>query len=56
MGFPPRLVGEFLALLGDTRGNVPGVSGVGPVTAAKLLAQYGSIDGIFAHTRELKGR
>ena len=55
-GVPPRLVGEFLALVGDTSDNVPGVSGVGPVTAAKLLAQYGSIDGILAHTGELKGK
>jgi DNA polymerase I len=55
-GVPPRLVGEFLSLVGDTSDNVPGVSGVGPVTAAKLLAQYGSIDGVLAHTGELKGK
>jgi len=55
-GVPPRLVGDFLALVGDTSDNIPGVSGVGPVTAAKLLTQYGSVDGILAHVSELKGK
>jgi DNA polymerase I len=55
-GVPPRLVGDFLALVGDSSDNVPGVSGVGPVTAAKLLAQYGSVDGVLAHVGELKGK
>jgi DNA polymerase-1 len=55
-GVPPALVGQFLAMVGDTSDNIPGVSGVGPVTAAKLLGQYGSIDGILAHTGELKGK
>ena len=55
-GVPPAKVGEFLALVGDTSDNIPGVSGVGPVTAAKLLGQYGSIDEVLAHTGELKGK
>ncbi|HKE16563.1 MAG TPA: DNA polymerase I [Kofleriaceae bacterium] len=55
-GVPPALVGEFLSLVGDTSDNIPGVSGVGPVTAARLLAQYGSVDAILAHTGELKGK
>jgi DNA polymerase-1 len=55
-GVPPSQVGDFLALLGDSSDNVPGVAGVGKVTASKLLRQYGSIDGILAHVGELKGK
>jgi DNA polymerase-1 len=55
-GVPPALVGEFLSLVGDTSDNIPGVSGVGPVTAARLLQQYGSVDGILEHRGELKGK
>ncbi|HUS67790.1 MAG TPA: DNA polymerase I [Kofleriaceae bacterium] len=55
-GVPPALVGDFLSLVGDTSDNIPGVAGVGPVTAAKLLQQYGSIDGVLAHVGELKGK
>jgi DNA polymerase-1 len=55
-GVPPALVGEYLSLVGDTSDNVPGVSGVGPVTASKLLGQYGSIDNLLAHVDELKGK
>jgi DNA polymerase I len=55
-GVAPSLVSEFLSLVGDTSDNIPGVSNVGPVTAARLLAQYGSIDQVLAHVGELKGR
>ena len=55
-GVPPALVGDFLSLVGDTSDNIPGVSGVGPVTAARLLAQYGSVDAVLAHVGELKGK
>ena len=44
---------DFLALTGDTSDNVPGVPGVGPKTAADLLAQFGSLDGIYAHLDEV---
>jgi DNA polymerase-1 len=44
----PRQVRDFLALTGDTSDNVPGVPGVGPKTASDLLAQFGSIDAIYA--------
>jgi DNA polymerase I len=55
-GVPPALVGEFLSLVGDTSDNIPGVSGIGPVTAARLLAQFGSIDALLSRTDELKGK
>jgi DNA polymerase-1 len=55
-GVPPALVGDYLALVGDTSDNIPGVSGIGPVTAARLLAEYGSIDALLAHLGDLKGK
>jgi DNA polymerase-1 len=48
LAVPPSQVRDFLALTGDTSDNVPGVPGVGPKTAADLLAQFGSLDGIYA--------
>ena len=55
-GVPPALVGEWLALRGDVSDNIPGVSGVGEVTATKLLREHGSIDGILANVDKLKGK
>lgn len=52
----PEQVIDILALCGDAADNVPGVQGVGPVGAAKLLAKYGSVDGIYAHISELTAR
>lgn len=52
-GIEPAQVADALALMGDTSDNVPGVPGIGPVTAAKLILQYGSIDGIYRHLGEL---
>ncbi len=48
LGVPPSRVRDFLALTGDTSDNVPGVPGVGPKTAADLLAQLGTLEGIYA--------
>lgn len=47
LGVPPSRVRDFLALTGDTSDNVPGVPGVGPKTAADLLAQFGSLDAVY---------
>ena len=47
MGVPPEQVRDLLALMGDSADNVPGVPKVGAKTACKLLAEYGSIDGIY---------
>jgi DNA polymerase I len=43
-GVPPEQVRDYLALIGDTSDNIPGIPGVGPKTAATLLDTYGSID------------
>ena len=47
-GIEPGQVVDMLALMGDTADNVPGVPGIGPKTAATLIADHGSIDGIYA--------
>lgn len=52
----PSQVIDILALCGDTADNVPGVQGVGPVGAAKLLGKYGDIKGIYDHISELTAR
>ncbi len=46
---------DYKALVGDTSDNIPGVRKVGPIAAAKLLGEYGDLDGIYAHIDELKG-
>jgi DNA polymerase-1 len=48
MGVPPEKIPDFLALVGDTSDNVPGIRGVGDKTAATLLANYGTLDALIA--------
>ena len=55
-GLPPSKYLEYVALKGDTSDNIPGVPGVGEKTATKLIQEYGSVEGLLAHTDELKGR
>ena len=52
----PEQVIDILTICGDSSDNVPGVQGVGPVGASKLLAAYGSVDGIYAHLDALTPR
>ncbi len=52
----PEQVVDYLALVGDTSDNIPGVPKVGPKTAAKWLAEYDSVDGIIEHADEIKGK
>ena len=55
-GIKPGQVVDTLALMGDTSDNVPGVEKIGLKTAAQLIQQYGSIDGIFENIDEIKGK
>jgi len=55
-GVAPEQIIDYLALVGDTSDNIPGVPGVGPKTAAKWLQQYGSLDGVIAHARDVPGK
>ena len=47
-GVLPRQIPDWLALIGDQADNIPGVPGVGPKTAAKLLREFQSVDGLYA--------
>jgi DNA polymerase I len=55
-GIPPSKVGDLLALMGDSSDNVPGVPGVGPKTAVKLLKEYHTLEGVLDHAGEVKNR
>ena len=51
LGIAPGQVRDMLALMGDTSDNVPGVPGVGPKTAAQLIAEFGTLDAVVAEVR-----
>ncbi len=55
-GVPPEKVVDVLALAGDPVDNIPGVPGVGPKTAAKLVGEYGSLEQVVARAPEVKGK
>ena len=54
-GVPPQRIIDYLTLMGDAVDNVPGVEKVGPKTAAKWIAEYGSLDGVIAAAASIKG-
>ncbi len=54
-GVPPDRIIDFLTLVGDVVDNVPGVDKVGPKTAAKWIAEFGSLDGVIAAAASIKG-
>ncbi|MDP1607085.1 MAG: DNA polymerase I [Rhodocyclaceae bacterium] len=54
-GVAPERIVDYLALVGDTVDNIPGVAKVGPKTAVKWLTQYGSLDGVVEHAGEIGG-
>ncbi|MGB5540197.1 MAG: DNA polymerase I [Gammaproteobacteria bacterium] len=55
-GVTPGQIVDYLALIGDTSDNIPGVPGVGPKTAAKWLTAWGSLDNVIEHAGEIKGK
>lgn len=56
MGITPSQIIDLKALMGDTADNIPGVKGIGEKTALKLLSQYGTVDNVYAHIDEIKGK
>jgi len=56
IGLRPEQFVDCLALQGDTSDNVPGIPGVGAFNATKWIKQYGSLDNLYAHVDELKGK
>src|SRR3954471_6203327 len=53
LGVPPNFVTDYLALVGDSSDNIPGVKGIGDKTASELVRQYGHIESILAHEQEI---
>ena len=54
-GVRPNQIVDYKALVGDTSDNIPGVKGIGEKTAVKLLAEYGTLDNLYAHLDDIKG-
>jgi DNA polymerase-1 len=52
----PEQIVDYLALVGDSSDNIPGVPKVGPKTAAKWLNEYGSAEGIVSHAKDIAGK
>lgn len=55
-GVAPEQINDYLALVGDSVDNIPGVTKCGPKTAVKWLNQYGSLENLMAHADEIKGK
>ena len=55
-GIPPECIIDYLALVGDTVDNIPGVPQVGPKTAVKWLREYGSLDNIITNADKITGK
>ena len=55
-GLEPRQIIDLKGLMGDTSDNIPGVPGVGPKTALKLITQYGTVENTLDHAEEVKGK
>lgn len=55
-GLAPSQIIDLKSLMGDASDNIPGVAGVGEKTARDLLAKYGTLDGVYAHIDEIKGK
>ncbi|MGO9802223.1 MAG: DNA polymerase I [Steroidobacteraceae bacterium] len=53
--YPEQII-DYLALIGDSSDNIPGIDKVGPKTGAKLLQQYGGLDNLIAHLAEVPGK
>ncbi|HID98259.1 MAG TPA: DNA polymerase I [Thermodesulfobacteriaceae bacterium] len=55
IGLEPEKLLDVMTLSGDASDNIPGVPGIGPKTAVKLIRQYGSVDNLLVHLDEIKG-
>lgn len=56
MGIKPSQIIDLKALMGDSADNIPGVKGIGEKTALKLLKEYDTVDNVYAHIEEIKGK
>lgn len=55
-GVPPEKVADVMGLIGDASDNIPGVAGIGPKTASKLIQEYGDLENLLAHADKIKGK
>ncbi|WP_165061529.1 DNA polymerase I [Adlercreutzia sp. ZJ154] len=55
-GVTPQQFSDYLGLMGDKSDNIPGITGIGPKHASKLLQKYGSIEGIYENIDDLRGK
>ncbi len=55
-GITPSQFPDYLGFMGDSSDNIPGVPGIGPKSAQKLLSQYGSMEGVYENLDKLKGK
>jgi len=55
-GIAPEQIKDFLGLVGDTSDNIPGIKGIGPKTASKLLDEFGSLEALLEHPEALKSK
>lgn len=55
-GLQPRQIIDLKGLMGDTSDNIPGVPGVGPKTALKLITEYRTVENVLDHAEEVKGK
>jgi DNA polymerase-1 len=53
--YPEQII-DYLALVGDTSDNIPGIPKVGPKTAARWLGEYRTLDGLIAHAQQIEGK
>ena len=53
-GFEPALLADYLALIGDTSDNIPGVAGIGPKSATDLIKEYGTVENIYNNVDYIK--
>jgi DNA polymerase-1 len=56
MGVPPGQIIDYLGLCGDTSDNIPGVPGIGPKTAVKLLTEYGTMENLLDSAENIKAK
>jgi DNA polymerase-1 len=56
LGIPPDRVRDYLALIGDSSDNIPGAPGVGPKTAVKLLAEFGTLEAMLEAPDRISGK
>ena len=54
LGFEPKQMIDYLALIGDSSDDIPGVAGVGPKTAIPLIQKYGSVENLYKHIDEIE--